>query len=225
MIICVFGNSGSGKDYVISKALELAKETGTDLTRMKMVTDRPKRKDEDSSYYEFLTKKEFSELIYDKELIEFRCYDTQFGVWRYGTTDKIWKEVLNPDKSYITTCTPRQFTELWNNTPKVFRCQLQPIVLEVSDTTRLLRMIERVDGNFVQLQEVCRRFADDEEYLDTSKIDSSIKYSNSGSDNLRKIVLDILRLANYPQQGYPNYDESIEDKLGTLLHYDFKGEE
>lgn len=217
MIICVFGNSGSGKDHIISKALDLAKEMKIDLTRMKLVTDRPRRKDEDSSYYEFLSKKEFSELIYDKELLEFRCYDTAFDIWRYGTTDKTWKEVLNPDKAYITTCTLRQFTELWQNTPKVFRCQVYPIVLEVPDRLRLLRMIDRVDGNYAQMREVCRRFVSDEEYLDTSAVDDSFKFQNSNDDDAKKVLLSIMNISIYPQQGYPDYDESIEDKLGTLL--------
>ena len=77
------------------------------------------------------------------------------------------------------------------------KCMLYPIVLRVSsEKERLLRTLSRIDDNFDSIREVCRRFSDDIDYLDTSKVQDYYLYNNDSENDLQKAYERVMIIYN-----------------------------
>lgn len=80
MSICLVGKSCSGKDTVARELVKLG--YGKILT----YTTRPQRPSElDGVDYHFITENEFKDMIKNKEFLEWRSYQTEEGIWYYGS--------------------------------------------------------------------------------------------------------------------------------------------
>ena len=80
-MICLVGKSCSGKS-VLAKEIE----STYDFERVITCTTRPIREGEvDGADYHFLTEEVFMEKVYKGEFAEFKSYNTEYGLWRYGT--------------------------------------------------------------------------------------------------------------------------------------------
>lgn len=193
MLFCIMGNSGSGKDTLI----DLVTANCDKIKRLKLVTDRPRRPNEDDSRYIFATKYEFDSLLDKDSFVEHREFKVASGdIWRYGTLKSMFLSAIK-HKDRITTCTPKQFTEYYNLLENKEKCMLYPIVLRVSsEKERLLRTLNRIDDNFDSIREVCRRFSDDIDYLDTSKVQDYYLYNNDSENDLQKAYERVMIIYN-----------------------------
>lgn len=81
-IFLFIGESACGKNYT----LDLFLSQNPDIKRMVSVTTRPMRDGEiEGKDYNFISDAQFDDMIKNDELIEYREYHTEFGLWRYGT--------------------------------------------------------------------------------------------------------------------------------------------
>ena len=84
-IIILTGKSASGKGLVEDKLVKNHyKRVVTNTTRP------PREREKDGKDYYFRTNEEFFDLINNGQMIEYRSYNTAYGVWYYGSSsDKI----------------------------------------------------------------------------------------------------------------------------------------
>lgn len=193
MLFCIMGNSGSGKDTLI----DLVTANCDKIKRLQLVTDRPRRPNEDDSRYIFATKYEFDKLLQNDSFVEYREFKVASGdIWRYGTLKSTFLSAIQ-HKDRIVTCTPKQFTEYYNLLENKEKCMLYPIVLRVSsEKERLLRTLDRIDDNFDSIREVCRRFSNDIDYIDTDKVQDYYLYNNDTENDLQKVYERIMIIYN-----------------------------
>lgn len=80
-IIILTGMSSSGKDFIYKKLIK------SGFVGLVTNTTRPQRVNEiDSVDYNFLSQNQFFDLINNGNMIEYRKYNTEFGVWYYGSS-------------------------------------------------------------------------------------------------------------------------------------------
>ena len=81
IILCLIGKSASGKTFVRDK---LVKEHG--YKSLVTFTSRPLRKGEKQDItYHFISQEDFEQKIEEGFFAEWKKYDTEQGVWYYGT--------------------------------------------------------------------------------------------------------------------------------------------
>lgn len=196
MIICVMGNSGSGKDTLI----DLVTANDESIKRLKLITDRPKRPNESEDRYNFITPKEYDKMLedFDNQFIESRYFKVADGsYWRYGTPINDFAIAVSSKDAYITACTPKQFTAYYNSLEKKYKWHLYPIVLTmISPKARLERMLERIEDNYDSVNEVCRRFCADEDPVYEDKMLPMYSYPNNDEIDLDRNTELVLYLAD-----------------------------
>lgn len=80
-IIILCGKSASGKGLIEDKLVK------NNYKRIITNTTRPMReKEREGVDYNFLTNEQFMELVHNGQMIEWRKYNTEFGVWYYGSS-------------------------------------------------------------------------------------------------------------------------------------------
>ena len=84
-IVFIMGKSASGKDRIYR---ELSEDKALGLNKITMYTTRPLRSGEaEGREYHFVDDDTAKRLENENKIIEIRCYDTVFGVWKYFTAD------------------------------------------------------------------------------------------------------------------------------------------
>lgn len=155
-IIAILGPSGSGKDTLLNRVVELQ----PDWHKIVLSTTRPKRDNETNESYHFLTTPELDELIKNKGLVTISFFNN----WFYGIT----KDDLNKDQINIGVFSPDGYRQL---------CQADDIevvgyLLKVpGDNIRLARQLLREENP--DIEEIFRRYHTDQvdfAQLDTSKL-------------------------------------------------------
>lgn len=143
-IIALYGESASGKDTFLQKALEYFK----DLHKIVSSTTRPPRDGEkDGIAYHFLTNEEFARQVIDYSMFE----AATFRGWYYGTNindldkDKINIGVFNTSSLDIIL--------------KDERFEVIPVYFKASPKVRLMRALER--ENNPDVNEIIRRYQTD----------------------------------------------------------------
>lgn len=80
-IVILTGMSACGKDTIAKKLV------GNHFYRVITNTTRPPRKGEvDGIDYHFLNETQFFDIINNGDMIEYRKYNTEFGIWYYGSS-------------------------------------------------------------------------------------------------------------------------------------------
>ena len=80
-IVILCGKSSSGKDLIKNKLIKNGyKGIVTNTTRP------PREGEQNGINYNFLTEYHFLQLIKEGEMIEYHKYNTEFGVWYYGSS-------------------------------------------------------------------------------------------------------------------------------------------
>lgn len=207
MLICVIGNSGSGKDTLVDSVME---NSNKGVKKLKLVTDRPQRPNETDDRYIFATKYEFDKLLNDNKFVEFRSFKVANGdTWKYGTLQSEFNNAIDADTAYIATCTPMQFTAYYNSLDESKLWRLHPIVLTmISPKARLQRMLQRIDDNYDSVKEVCRRFSDDKDAIDESKLLPKYCFPNDTEADLVRntdLILQLAREINRHTRHYSDY--------------------
>ena len=156
-IVFIMGKSASGKDRIYR---ELSEDKALGLNKITMSTTRPLRSGEsEGREYHFVDDDTVKRLENENKIIEIRCYDTVFGVWKYFTADDGQIDLAS-GKRYIVIGTLEaydKFCEYYGNE------HIMPIYIEVDDGVRLIRAVKReMEQENPHYEELCRRFLADQ---------------------------------------------------------------
>ena len=156
-IVFIMGKSASGKDRIYR---ELSEDKALGLNKITMYTTRPLRSGEaEGREYHFVDDDTAKRLENENKIIEIRCYDTVFGVWKYFTADDGQIDLKNGN--YLGIGTLESFQKMKNYYGKD---SVIPIYIEVENGERLIRAIRREqEQETPKYKELCRRFLADEE--------------------------------------------------------------
>lgn len=157
-IAFIMGKSASGKDKIYKA---LCDDSDLGLKTITLYTTRPMRSGETEGIeYYFVDDKTAD--IYEKggKIIEMRCYDTIYGIWKYFTLDD-GQINLDGSQRYIVIGTLEAYSAYCRYYGKE---HIMPIYIEVDDGIRLERAIRREKKQDVpRYDEMCRRFLADAE--------------------------------------------------------------
>lgn len=184
-LILLIGHSGSGKDFILRKALE-------SINGLKCVcshTTRPKRNTEiEGREYYFITSDKMNEMINNDEFIETRNYKTEFGSWKYGLAKS---EIdINSNNSYIAIVDLNGLKEIEKYFEKLgMKDCITSLYIDVPSQVRLQRSLIR-EGNMTdeQVREVIRRFQNDEMLISPAKGHCSYIVTNESLKDAEEIV-------------------------------------
>lgn len=176
-MIVLIGKSCSGKDR-ISK--ELIKNHG--YKSIVRYTTRPIRKGEKQEItYHYISEDDFNQKIKDGFFAEWKAYNTEFGIWYYGTA---YEDLDNTDGKSIIILPPDRCKEVLDN------IHGEHIVLYIyaNNLTIKNRLNKRGDSK----EEALRRMAqDNEDFKGAEMLANRIIYNNEGTD-IEEVVNKIL---------------------------------
>lgn len=180
-IIALFGQAGSGKDYLFNKVIHWDEEGVLPPVFNKIIktTTRPKREnEEDGVDYNFVTQ----ELFFKRNQNNYLSGVSVYRGWYYG----IDYSAVDEDKPNIVILDIQQIRDLM----KYDNIDLTLFKIAAAPKTRLLRQLNREQNPDVN--EIVRRFeADKEEYM---KIDFDyIELQNETLEDADKAILEIMR--------------------------------
>ena len=191
-IFCLMGKSSSGKDTIFKL---LKNDANLNLVPFITYTTRPIRNNETNGVEYFFIDEEKLQ-YYEKagKIIEKRVYHTVNGPWYYCTIDDGQIDLTKNNYVLISTL------EAYKNIQTYFKpCNVVPVYIEVDDTTRLERAIEREkqqqNPNFDELHR--RFFADNADFSPDKLIESNINkhYNNVDLEKcVKQISEDIFRM-------------------------------
>ena len=194
-IVFIMGKSASGKDRIYRK---LSEDKALGLNKITMYTTRPLRSGEaEGREYHFVDDDTAKRLENENKIIEIRCYDTVFGVWKYFTADDGQIDLAS-GKRYIVIGTLEaydKFCEYYGNE------HIMPIYIEVDDGVRLIRAVKReMEQKNPHYEELCRRFlADAKDFSEENIRKSGItrRFANNGEfddcvDEIRQALKELV---------------------------------
>ena len=194
-IVFIMIKSASGKDRIYR---ELSEDKALGLNKITMYTTRPLRSGEaEGREYHFVDDDTAKRLENENKIIEIRCYDTVFGVWKYFTADDGQIDLAS-GKRYIVIGTLEaydKFCEYYGNE------HIMPIYIEVDDGVRLIRAVKReMEQENPHYEELCRRFlADAKDFSEENIRKSGItrRFANNGEfddcvDEIRQALKELV---------------------------------
>ncbi len=178
-IIALFGEAGSGKDYILKNVMNTSYGAER-LHRIVPWTTRPPREGEkDQVDYQFMTPDWFFHNMLNDQFIEY----TSFKGWHYGTP---FRE-LSETKINIGVFSPKSIRTLLERDDVL----IKPLYIHTNGKTRLLRQLQREDNP--DCYEICRRFQSD--FKDFLNLPFSYQVIQNNHDEIQPIVTDILGIA------------------------------
>ena len=184
-IVFIMGKSASGKDRIYR---ELSEDKALGLNKITMYTTRPLRSGEaEGREYHFVDDDTAKRLENENKIIEIRCYDTVFGVWKYFTVDD--GNIDLQKQNYLVIGTLESFIK----TAEYFsKDQVLPIYIEVDDGIRLERAIQRERRQETpKYEEMCRRFLADAADFSAEKLEMAGITQVFENDDLERCVQEI----------------------------------
>lgn len=177
MATIIMGKTCAGKDNVVNKLISLH-----GYKKLISYTTRPMRKGEKQDVtYHFIDTVEFQKRIAEEFFAEWKTYDTEFGVWYYGTA---LEDLEKADKKTIVILTPdgyRDVVDKLSTKPKT-------IYLYANNATIKERLIARGDDK----NEAERRLEHDTADFKGIEMEvDKIFYNNKGTD-IDDVVAKIL---------------------------------
>ena len=152
-------------------------------SRIVRYTTRPKRKNEKQDItYHFITKEEFKQKIDEGFFAEYQSYNTEFGIWYYGTS---FEDLKNANNKSVIILEPQSYRDIKNELPENITC----IYIYANNSTIKKRLEHRGDNP----NEVIRRMeSDNEDFKGFENEVDRIVYNNDG-DNIDDVVSKILK--------------------------------
>ena len=186
-IFYIMGMSGSGKTTLYNKLVML--KDSLNINPLIQYTTRPKRDNEkDNIDYHFINDNKFINMIDNKEFIEFRIYNTNNGIYKYGTAYKD----IEKNKNYISSGSD---IDAYIKIKEKLGDDIIPIFLYTSDDIILSRIIDRCKDR-KEYKEACRRFIDDIDRYDVNKAKYEYKIPSDNcfdsSDN--SVLIKVMQL-------------------------------
>ena len=179
-ILILIGKTASGKDKTVS---ELVSKHG--FKKVITYTTRPMRKGEEQDItYHYISEEEFKQKIEDGFFAEWKSYDTEFGIWYYGSA---LEDLEKADDKSVIILTPEGYRYVKSKFPnKNITC----IYLYANNETIKKRLIKRGDNK----EEAERRILhDNEDFKGFEKEANRIVYNNY-DDNIDIVVNKILQV-------------------------------
>ena len=177
-MLVISGKSSSGKDLVVNKLVEKG------YSRILRYTTRPKRKGEKQGVtYHFITIEEFKQKIEKRFFAEYQSYNTEFGIWYYGTS---FEDLKNANDKSVIILEPQSYRDIKDElSDKNITC----IYLYANNSTIKRRLEKRGDNP----NEAIRRMESDNEVFKgfENEVDR-IVYNNDG-DKIDDTVSKILK--------------------------------
>ena len=176
-ILIIVGKTASGKDSVVNKLVE----NGYD--KVVTYTTRPMRSGEKQDItYHFITEEEFKNKIEENFFAEYKTYNTEFGVWYYGTA---LDDLENADDKSVIILTPDGYRDVIN---KLTRKPIS-IYLYANNQTIKKRLIKRGDDP----KEAERRVShDNDDFKGIENEVDKIVYNNE-NDIIDDVIQKILK--------------------------------
>lgn len=189
-IFYIMGKSASGKDRIYSR---LAGNQELNLKKLILYTTRPIRDgEENGKQYYFTNEERFRQFETDGRVIEFRSYDTVYGIWTYFTADDGQIDLKKGNYLGIGTLESFQKMKDYYGEDTVV-----PVYIEVDDGERLIRAVRREQEQEIpKYEEMCRRFLADQEDFSEEKINDAKIQKRFVNDKLDLCVENIIKYIN-----------------------------
>lgn len=201
MLIILVGKSLSGKTTIVKRMVD-----NYGYTSIIKTTSRPKRSGEvDGVDYHFVSEEDFLQMIYDKEFVDYRKYNTKLGVWFYGISyDEFYKR--DKDGKYVIILTPEEYKRFKKDDllPSDSMC----FYISVSEST----ITKRLGSRQLKDEQIRRLEADKKDFAGFEEVTDRIIYNNL---NPRRTVDEII---NSIENIYNNRDKH-EEKINKLKSY------
>lgn len=175
-IICLLGQTSSGKTTLEQKVLRILHKKGYDIIPLTSATTRPMR-DYEKQFdpYYFVSDTEFNELVQQGKMAEYSSYKVANGeTWYYGTPSGL---VDLEKHTYLKVANPQGYRQFINHYGKE---NVIGIYLYCGEKERLLRSLVREENP--NCEEICRRFLSDKASFDG--IESEVIASVFNQDNI-----------------------------------------
>lgn len=134
--------------------------------------------------YHFISDDEFKQRINEGFFVEYKTYDTEFGVWYYGTSVK---DLENADDKSVIILTPQGYRDVKDKLPgKDITC----IYLYANNATLKKRLKMRGDN----YEEADRRLLHDNEDFKGFENEADRVVYNNYDENLDNVIKKILNV-------------------------------
>ena len=175
IILCLIGKGASGKTFVRDK---LVKMHG--YKSLVAFTSRPPRKGEKQDVtYHFISQEDFEQKIEEGFFAEWKKYDTEQGVWYYGTA---LTDCYDADNDTVAILTPDGVRDLQ-------AIEIPMVVIYIYSNLNTIKYRLSIRGD--NLKEVERRMkADINDFNGAEMLVDRIVYNNL-SDDIEDVVSNI----------------------------------
>lgn len=176
MIYLIAGRSGAGKDYLVSKMIEMSeKMTGKAFATVKSYTTRPPRYENEDTHV-FIAKE-------DVDKYPDKVATTKIGEYEYFAT----AEQVNSSEIYVVD--PRGIEELIKNMPDT---EFQIVYVQADeDINRRINAVKRADDK-IKEEEIfaARDAAENEQFTEfEDKIHNRMDYEKCFPDNVNSVII------------------------------------
>ena len=181
-MICIIGKTASGKTSIVNKLVKLH-----NTKQIITYTSRPMRENEKQCVtYHYISEYEFKQKILEGFFAEWKTYDTEFGVWYYGTA---LEDIEAADDNSIVILTPAGYRDVKE---KFSSDMLTSIYIYADNSTILKRLKSRGDNE----NEAVRRLQHDS--IDFEGIENEVDYIvyNNEDMDIDNVVNRILGYMN-----------------------------
>ena len=176
-ILILLGKTTSGKDTIVNKLVD-----EYDFKKLITYTTRPKRKNEKNGVvYHYITEENFKQRIEEGFFAEWKTYNTEFGVWYYGTA---LEDLEKADDKTIIILTPDGYRDIIKKLPD----KPKSIYIYANNATIKNRLVKRGDDE----NEAKRRLEHDN--IDFKGIENKVDkivYNNDG-EKIEDVIQKIL---------------------------------
>ena len=177
-ILILLGKTTSGKDTIVNKLVD-----EYDFKKLITYTTRPKRKSEENGVtYHYISEEDFKQRINKGFFAEWKTYNTEFGVWYYGTA---LDDLKMADDKTVIILTPDGYRDIKNKLPS----NSKAIYVYTNNATIKKRLVKRGDDE----REAQRRLEhDNEDFKGVENEVDRIVYNNYDTkieDVIKKIII------------------------------------
>ena len=176
-MLVILGKTSSGKDVTLNNLI-----TEHGYKKIITYTTRPMRHNEQQDVtYHFIPEDDFIQRINDGFFAEWKTYNTEFGLWYYGTS---LEDLENADDNSAIILTPDGYRDIINKLSK----KPISIYLYADDYTIKNRLIKRGDNP----KEAERRLLhDNEDFLGIENEVDKVIFNNFDTD-ISNVIYEIL---------------------------------
>ena len=177
LILC--GKTASGKDTIVEKLMNYG------YKRITTYTTRPMRDGEENGItYHFISEDEFKQNIEEGFFAEYKTYNTESGVWYYGTA---LEDLKNADDKSVIILTPAGYRDVKN---KLENENITCIYLYANNATLKERLAKRGDDS----KEADRRLAHDYADFKDFEYEADRVVYNNYDEKISAVVDKILNI-------------------------------